>query len=467
VIVHLHRTPARTGGHSHGGHPHHSPRPTKRARRPARRLEAEHRAKAILIWVAVLVVALVAGSVGSKKLSVAGEAAGDSAKAEHLLEHGGFKRPAAEEVLLQVRGKSGIDTPLSRRAAKDVIAAVTATNRVTNIRSPFAPGNGGQISRDGRSALVLFQMTGKADTAPRRVQPVVDSVDRVAAAHPALQIEEFGDASANKALTDTIGKDFKRAETASIPLTLVILWLAFAALVAALLPVVLALSAIGIAGGILALTSHAIPIDESAGSMILLIGLAVGVDYSLFYYRRAREERAAGNSNKQAVALAAATSGKAVLTSGLTVIVAMGAMFVTGLGTFMGMAEATAIVVAVAMLGSLTVLPALLALLGDRVERLRIPFLGGRRHSGTESRLWTAIVRPALAHPLPTIAAAAGLLVLLAVPAFHLHTASPGATDLPRASRSSRPTTASSTPSPAAPSQPRSWSPRRTSARGP
>jgi uncharacterized membrane protein YdfJ with MMPL/SSD domain len=119
----------------------------------------------------------------------------------------------------------------------------------------------------------------------------------------------------------------------------------------------------------------------------------------------------------------------------MTVIVAMSAMFITGLGTFMGMAEATAIVVAVAMLGSLTVLPAMLSKLGDRVERGRIPFLGRRleqsRGSG-DSRFWSAVVRPALAHPLPVIAAAAGFLVLLAVPAFHLRTASPGATDLPQ-----------------------------------
>jgi RND superfamily putative drug exporter len=198
---------------------------------------------------------------------------------------------------------------------------------------------------------------------------------------------------------------------------------------------VLALSAILIATGLVALTSHAIPIDGNAHSLILLIGLAVGVDYSLFIFRRAREERAGGKSNREAVAAAAATSGKAVLTSGLTVVVAVAAMFLTGLGTFMGMAEATAIVVAVAMLGSLTVLPALLSKLGDHVDRGRIPFLGRRlerRRSGGESRVWTAIVRPALSHPLATVVVAVAFLGLLAAPAVHLKTASPGVTDLPR-----------------------------------
>jgi uncharacterized membrane protein YdfJ with MMPL/SSD domain len=396
---------------------------------------AEHRKKAIFGWIALLLVALLAGSGGAKKLSAAGESNGDSAKAERLLDQGGFKRPAAEQVLLQVRGGGSIRTPAGGQAARDVIAAIAATHRVKDIRSPFAAANGGQISRDGRTALVLFSMKGKRDTAAKRVEPVTDAVKRVAQTHPQLRIEQFGEASATKALDDTIGKDYTQAETSSVPLTFLILWIAFAALVAALLPLLLALTAIATATGLVGLTSHALPIDGSADSMILLIGLAVGVDYSLFYYRRAREERARGETNRRAIAIAAATSGKAVLTSGLTVIVAMAAMFITGQGTFMGMAEATAIVVAVAMLGSLTVLPALLSKLGDRVDRGRIPFLGRRlerRRTSGESRVWAAVVRPALSHPLLTIVLAAGFLVLLAAPAFHLRTASPGVTDLPQ-----------------------------------
>jgi RND superfamily putative drug exporter len=398
------------------------------------RWSSQHRKKAILLWIALLLFAILASG-GAKMLSNAGESSGDSAKAERLLQTGGFDQPAAEQVLLQVRGPGKIGSAAGRAAAREVAAAVVATHRVDHLRSPFAAGNGGQISRDGRSALVLFSVKGKAKTADKRVQPVIDAVGRVAQAHPQLRIEQFGGASATKAINDTVGKDFKRAEQTSIPLTLVILWLAFAALVAALLPVVLALSAIVIASGLVAITSHAIPIDGDAKSMILLIGLAVGVDYSLFYFRRAREERAGGVPNEQAVAVAAATSGKAVLTSGMTVVVAMTALFLTGLGTFMGMAEATALVVAVAMLGSLTVLPAVLTKLGDHVDRGRIPFLGRRlerRRTIGESRVWAAIVRPALRYPIATIALVAGLLVLLAVPAVHLKTASPGVGDMPR-----------------------------------
>jgi uncharacterized membrane protein YdfJ with MMPL/SSD domain len=399
------------------------------------RWSSEHRARAILLWLALLLFAIVATSVGAKTLSSSGELTGESAKAERILEQGGFKPTAPEEILLQTQNGDGIGTKTGRQAARDLIAAVTATQRVKDVRDPFAAGNAGQLSRDGRSALVLFSMKGKAETAKNRVQPVLDAVNGVAQANPQLRIEQFGQASAGKALDETVNKDFARAELISIPLTFVILWVAFAALVAALLPVVLALSAIVIATGLVTLSSHAFPIDSGTNSMILLIGLAVGVDYSLFYFRRAREERAGGVSNKDAVATASATSGKAILTSGMTVVTAMLAMLITGLGTFIGMAQGTAIVVGVAMLGSLVVLPAVMMKLGDRVDRGRIPFLGRRlerpRASG-ESRVWAAIVRPALAQPILTAAATAGFLVVLAVPALHLRTASPGVTDLPQ-----------------------------------
>jgi uncharacterized membrane protein YdfJ with MMPL/SSD domain len=396
---------------------------------------AEHRKKAVFAWLVLVLIAIAAGNVGSKKLAAGDLTSGDSQKAERALHKAGFEQPATEQVLIQAKGGGTIRTADAKRAARDVMAAVQATGRVEGARSPYERSNAGQISDDGRSAVVLFTMKGERYKAEDRVQPILDAVEQVADSQPQLRIEQFGEASVNKALNDSIGEDFKRAESSSIPLTFVILWLVFAALVAALLPLVLALSAIIIATGLVAATSHALPIDGSANSMILLIGLAVGVDYSLFYFRRSREERAAGTSNQQAVATAAATSGKAVLTSGLTVIVAMSALFLTGQGTFMGMAQATAIVVAVAMLGSLTVIPALLATLGDRVERGRIPFLGRRleqRRSQGESRFWSAVVRLALAHPVRATVAAGGLLVLLAVPAFRLETASLGAADIPR-----------------------------------
>ena len=392
----------------------------------AGRWSARHRARAIVGWlVFVLLAATIGGNAGRKELTTVETRDGQSAAASRTLERAGFQRPAAEQVLVQVRGRGQVLSPAGRDAIRDVVAAVDATGRVKDIRSPLATANAGQVSRDERSAVILFAMKGKADTASERVEPVLGAVDGVAARHPGLRIEEFGSASATKAVNDTIGKDFSRAESISIPLTFGILLVAFGALMAALVPLVLALTSVMAAGGLLALASHGLHVDSSASTMMLLIGLAVGVDYSLFYIRREREERSAGRSNREALDVAAATSGRSVLVSGLTVIAAMAGMFITGQHTFIGMAEATILVVGVAVLGSLTVLPAALSLLGDRLEKGRIPWLGkwleARRNRGP-SRTWTWVLDRVLARPRASVLTASALLIALAIPALSLHT---------------------------------------------
>ena len=188
-------------------------------------------------------------------------------------------------------------------------------------------------------------------------------------------------------------------------MTLIVLVFAFGALVAAGLPLLLALTAVFATMGLLALPSQLIPLDQDICVIVLLIGLAVGVDYSLFYLKREREERAAGRSERAALEAAAATSGRAVLISGLTVMVAMAGMLFTGDKTFMGFGVATMIVVAIAVLGSLTVLPALLAALGDKVDKLRIPFLHSRSRCGRRAAgVWNAILDRVLRRPLVSAA---------------------------------------------------------------
>ena len=206
----------------------------------------------------------------------------------------------------------------------------------------------------------------------------------------------------------------------SLPITLVILVIAFGALVAAGIPLLLALTAVFATFGLVAGTSHVFPMANEAGALVLLIGLAVGVDYSLFYLRREREERAAGRSERAALEVAAATSGRSVLVSGLTVMTAMAGMFLTGDPIFASFGVATIAVVAIAMLGSLTVLPALLSRLGDRVDRGRVPLVGRLRRDNGEGRIWGAIVNRVLRRPLLSAVLAGGLLVALAIPALQL-----------------------------------------------
>ncbi len=220
----------------------------------------------------------------------------------------------------------------------------------------------------------------------------------------------------------------------SLPITLLVLIFAFGALIAAGLPLLLGLTAVAATIGLVALPSHLIPMDQNVSVVVMLIGLAVGVDYSMFYLKREREERRAGKDDRAALEAAAATSGRAVLISGLTVIVAMAGLLFTGDPTFMSFGMATMIVVGVAVLGSLTVLPALLSKLGATVDKPRIPFLGRRRshRPAAESRFWNAVLGTVLRHPGIAALSATAALVALALPALHMHTVTPGPETFPK-----------------------------------
>jgi RND superfamily putative drug exporter len=378
-----------------------------------------HRKTAIFGWLFFVVVATLIGSaVGQLQMTQDEYAAGDSARALSILQQAGIKQPASEMVLVH-SDTSTVDASEFQATVRQVVTGLKATGQVQDVREPYAAR---LISSDRHSALVQFSMTGEALTASDRVQPVLDAVARTRLAHPAISLEQFGDASANKWYTDTILKDFHRAEWTAIPLALGILLVAFGALLAAFLPVGLAMTAFLAANGLLALVSHLMHVDSSTSSVMLLLGLAVGVDYCLFYLRREREERAAGRDAGSALRIAAATSGRSVLISGTTVVAAMSGMFLTGMQIFAGFALATIIVVLIAMLGSVTVLPALLSVLGDRVEFGRIPGFSRLRRPQGGSRVWSAVLPRVLARPGLSAAASAGFLLLLAVPVVGIHT---------------------------------------------
>ena len=198
------------------------------------------------------------------------------------------------------------------------------------------------------------------------------------------------------------------------------------------MPLLLALTAVMATIGLMGPISHISAVDSSVNEVILLIGLAVGVDYSMFYLRREREERESGRSESASLAAAAATSGRAVMISGFTVMIAMAGMYLAGASTFQSFATGTILVVAVAVVGSLTVLPATLAWLGDRIEKGGVPIIKDQPWNAGESALWSRILNPVLRHPVVSILAAGGLLVVLAIPAFSLHTANPGVETLPQ-----------------------------------
>jgi|RhiMetdeSRZDD1v2_1073273.scaffolds.fasta_scaffold02473_10 uncharacterized membrane protein YdfJ with MMPL/SSD domain len=409
--------------------PDESSHPTNLAGRMGR-WSAQHRKTAIFGWLGFVVVAFALGIVsGTTKIEQATSGVGESGRIDKLL-HEEFVQPAGESVLIQSDTLT-VKDPAFTAAIEDVIARVSAVNVVRDVQSPLDPENAGQVGQAGHAALIDFEISGDPDDAVTKIDPVVAAVDEAQEANPDVFVGSFG-VSASKEVEAAFLDDLKKAGLLSIPVTLIILIVVFGALVAAGIPLLLALTAIIATFGLVALPTSLIPIDEVTYELILLIGLAVGVDYSMFYLKREREERAAGRSEEAALEAAAATSGRSVLISGLTVIIAMSGMFLAGVQGMSAFALGTILVVAVAMLGSLTVLPATLSWLGDRVERGRVPFVSRLRRDDGEGRIWGRIVGAVLRRPVISAVLSAGFLLALAVPALQLRTVQPGIETYPQ-----------------------------------
>jgi RND superfamily putative drug exporter len=395
----------------------------------AGRWSAAHWKTAAFGWFAIAALCVLLGAaVGAEQMKPWAISNGDSRRAEQILDQANFKIPARESVLVQSATTTVAD-PTFIAAIGDVAQALADQPDATNIVSPFDHPRAGLFSRDHHSALVQFDVRGKAADAKKRIAPILTAIDGVQAANPSLIIEEFGQASADHQLDARFAGDMRRAGLASVVLTLVILVFAFGALVAAGLPVLLAFSAVLAATGLNAIVSHLVPTDQQTlSAVILMIGMAVGVDYSLFYLRREREERHKGRSPESALLFTARTSGQAVLISGSTVLIAMAGMFVTGNSLFTSIGLGTMIVVFAAMVGSLTVLPALLHRLGDNVDGGRIRIFRGRpRDDGP----WGQFIAMVLRRPAVWMLASAGALFVAALPAASMHTKLPNFTDLP------------------------------------
>lgn len=384
---------------------------------------AHHRKTAILGWLLFVVLATtIGGASGMVTASDDEMGVGESGRAATILKDAGVEQPAGELVMVSSKTADGW-----RDAASDLSKALTATGETREMQAPLP-------SEDGKDALLRFEMKGASDDAADRVQPVLDAVQKAKddGARSGVSVYQFGDASSEKQLSDLLADDLTKAEFTAVPLALGILLVAFGAVVAALLPVGLALTACVAAFGLLSIASHQLHLFETTYSVMFLMGLAVGVDYCLFYLRRERDERAAGHDAETALRIAAATSGRAVLVSGLTVMVAMAGMFLSGLLLFKGFAVATILVVCVAMLGSVTVLPALLSALGDRINAGRIPFLNRKGAKGAKGAGATRgahaggvaakLLRPVLARPKFFAVASAVLLLALAAPALGMKT---------------------------------------------
>lgn len=387
----------------------------------AARWSATHPWRAIGAWLLLVVVAVgLAAAVPSKQVTDADYRTGDSGRAEALLDGAGLDSPPTENVLVTARS-GPLDAADARAAAADVRARMTGLKGVAGVGDPVT-------SADGSAVLVPVELTSDEIDA----DPLVAATAAVQKAHPGLRLAQAGDVTIDDAVNDRVAEDLHAAELVSLPITLVLMLLAFGALIAAGLPVLLAATSTAATIGISAPVSHLVPAESTVTSMIVLIGMAVGVDYSLFYLKRERQERAAGRTTLDAVAIAAETSGHAILVSGGAVIAALAGLFVLTDVTFNSLATGSILVVAIAVLGSITVLPALLVKLGRWVDRPRVPLLWRLTSRARTGAISGRLLGPVVRHPVAALVVASVGIVALAVPALSMRTHQASAETLPR-----------------------------------
>src|SRR5215470_5743228 len=385
------------------------------------RWSARHPLRALLIWFAFVAICVAIGAAtGTSTLS--NGSVGESARGYAVMNQygqGGLWGPPREYAYLHSSAQVSSD-PGFAAAVGQVARQITAPG--LHVRQTTSADRRSVLLSVGPGRPMSLAVAGELSAAPARIQAALAGVRR---AHPGLTAGETGDISANNAQSQIVNGNMHRVELLAIPVTLLVLLLAFGSLVAALVPLLLGLTAVAAGLGLLGPLSHAFPVQDSAKTVILLIGLAVGVDYALFYVARSRQERRMGATQGQALETTSRTSGRTVVISGTTVAVAVAGMFIPGLKVLNGIAAGTIAVIFCAVAGSVLVLPAALALLGPKIDagRIRLP----RRLRGPEGGFWSSLTGRVLRHPVASAVLAAGLLLALAAPALALHMAQPSA----------------------------------------
>ncbi|GAA1673016.1 MMPL family transporter [Glycomyces endophyticus] len=406
------------------------PPPAEVRRRPATvriaAWSATHPWKAIGAWVLFVAVCFGAGAVaGTERAAFSDYWIGEAGEAEEMAVADGVAAPAVERVL--ITSPSGdLDAAAAEAAAAELVSGMSALDEVADVAAPVT-------AADGDAVMVAVTMSMPFHEAVDHLDPLLAVTADVQLAHPDLEIAETGSKSMSVELDAQLGSELAGVERFTLPVTLAILFVVFGSLLLAGVPLALAVTSILAAMGLYGLSSHFFPDAGGAVTSVLaMIGMAVGVDYSLFYLKRVREERqrtGADGGLAPAIEAAAATAGRTIVTSGLAVVVSLAGLYLVGDVIFSSIATACIIVVAIAVVSSLTVLPALLATFGRRVDGGR---LLRRRASSGENRLWTRMLRPALRRPAATAVVGLVVIVGLAVPALGMTTSVEGKETFPK-----------------------------------
>ena len=346
--------------------------------------------------------------------------------------------PGRTERIIFSNPSLDVTDPAFRSAVDGVVQKIRALPKVVSVVSFYDTGEQGMVADDMRAvlAVVRFQDPDARSQSGISVGPLLDTILEADMESSGFEIEAFSSGLINDSVDEIMEEDFQRILIISLALGLVILVLAFRALVAAVIPLVMALGAIFSAIGVAAVVSQVYALVDLYAEMILMMGLAVGIDYSLFIVSRFRTELKAGRPKLEAISFASSTTGRAVFYAGVTVVLSLTGLMLTRDFTFISMALGAIIVVFIAVVGSLTLLPAMLSALGGNVERLRVPIIGRETYGGG---VWGAITDRVLARPMVLATLTLAFLVALAVPVFSLNLGFNGGSDaLPDAAEGKR-----------------------------
>jgi len=385
--------------------------------------------RAIAGWLFFVVLCLGVGiAVGGKPATTEDFRIGEAGRAEAMAAEGGLQQRPMERVLITAGpGGTRLDQATADAAARDVTARMRALAEVESVSAPV-------WSADSTAVRLDVTLKGPELDGKKHVGPPREQTAQVQAVYPGLRVEETGSPSISLGVGELRSKDLARTEVIALPVTLITLLVVFGSLALAVVPLLLALSSIIAAVGLSMVASHAFPDAGVGANVILLIGMAVGVDYTLFYLKREREERArAGGrlSSRAIVELAAATSGRAVVLSGLAVIVSSATLYLADDVIFSSIATGAIAVTLVAVVSSLTVLPALLAKLGERAERRSTRGKSTAREASS-GRITGAALRITSRRPAAVLSAAVLFMLALSAPLLGLNLTDMGRETHPR-----------------------------------
>ena len=400
------------------------------------RLSAGRPKTVIVAWAAVLAVsiALIASLFGdalTTQFSPTNDP--DSKRAKTLIEERLRGQETVAETVIVRSTQFTVDDRAFRSRVESLRGEIVALGPdvVAGAFSYYETGDEAFVSEDRRSTVIALTMSGEIRDAERNIDGVYEAVDRAGAAD-GFEVLITGETTFAVDFAEQGQRDIERGELFGMPLALLILAVVFGALGAAVLPMALAVMAIVISLGVAVLVGQVYDLHVFTQNVATMIGLAVGIDYSLFIVSRFREERARGLEKVDAIAAAGATASRAVLVSGLTVVIALLGMLIVPFTAFFSVGLGTILVVIAAVAASLTLLPAVLSLMGDRVNRFRVPFIGrGFGAAGSTGGVWDRISYAVMRRPWLSLALAGGLLVPMAAPLFSINTGTSGVSTFP------------------------------------